>query len=188
MNTSGTLCSSTSLDWVKLVLEHLNEQRQGSVISHFNRYVKTHLPRQLFLLFYYFWLLVQVKSLIFLDWIWVCYISQVSTAICDVIGTSQQIVNMFIHCSWCNEHFSIKVLQHIRVCTYHFSYALILAKISIKVINFALPYPGWKDSSWVRFSAPLCIDMLRFDSKISLSWRLWCPYYDTLSTIYSLWQ
>ena len=38
-----------------------------------------------------------------------------STAICDVMGTSQQIANMFIHCSWCNEHFSVKVLQHIRV-------------------------------------------------------------------------
>lgn len=42
------------------------------------------------------------------------YIKEVSTAICDVMGTSQQIINMFIHCSWCNEHFSIKVLQHIR--------------------------------------------------------------------------
>ncbi|KAJ7330598.1 Ubiquitin carboxyl-terminal hydrolase 24 [Desmophyllum pertusum] len=42
------------------------------------------------------------------------YIREVSTAICDVMGTSQQIVNMFVHCSWCNEHFSVKVLQHIR--------------------------------------------------------------------------
>lgn len=43
------------------------------------------------------------------------YIREMSTAICDVMGTSQQIANMFIHCSWCNEHFSVKVLQHIRV-------------------------------------------------------------------------
>lgn len=42
------------------------------------------------------------------------YIKEVSTAICDVLGTSQQIINMFIHCSWCNEDFSVKVLKHIR--------------------------------------------------------------------------
>ena len=38
------------------------------------------------------------------------------------MGTSQQIVDMFIHCSWCNEHFSIKVLQHIRVSLYQFNF------------------------------------------------------------------
>ena len=57
---------------------------------------------------------------------------QVSTAICDVMGTLQQIVNMFIHCSWCNEHFSIKVLQHIRVRLCPFSYVFILASDFIR--------------------------------------------------------
>ena len=31
------------------------------------------------------------------------YIREMSTTICDVMGTSQQIANMFIHCSWCND-------------------------------------------------------------------------------------
>lgn len=43
------------------------------------------------------------------------FLREMSAAICDVMGTSQQITNMFVHCSWCNEHFSMKVLQHIKI-------------------------------------------------------------------------
>ena len=49
------------------------------------------------------------------------------------MGTSQQIANMFIHCSWCNEHFSVKVLQHIRVCgVFLYNPFLIRDKNSVK--------------------------------------------------------
>ncbi|XP_015755638.1 PREDICTED: ubiquitin carboxyl-terminal hydrolase 24-like [Acropora digitifera] len=43
------------------------------------------------------------------------FLREMSAAICDVMVTSQQITNMFVHCSWCNEHFSMKVLQHIKI-------------------------------------------------------------------------
>lgn len=62
---------------------------------------------------------------------------QVSTAICDVMGTSQQIINMFIHCSWCNEHFSIKVLQHIRVRPWYCLSALFYLHASIFLVVHA---------------------------------------------------
>ena len=42
-------------------------------------------------------------------------IFQLASAICDVADTSLQITNAFIHCSWCNEHFSLKVLHTIKV-------------------------------------------------------------------------
>ncbi|EDO44319.1 predicted protein, partial [Nematostella vectensis] len=43
------------------------------------------------------------------------YIKEATLAVCEVADTSEQISNMFIHCSWCNENFSTKVLQHLKI-------------------------------------------------------------------------